>query len=293
MSCSSYKTGFLRGRLPSIVLIALALPAVAAADAGDFVIGAGVETDSQDSVAYSLLGDIAVADATWLSASVAYSGIDAPIRQDVDFLYADVGIDHFFDPVGIRFGVSYWGDSDLLDSNDLRGSIYTRGEGRMLSFDAEHRQFNFNIPAIDAQPRADVEFDGTGAGLSTRFDVSDRVSFSASGMSYEYSREFNLGDDAARVVDVLTFSRLSVLSSLVDWRARAGLDIDFGLRSLQLSLSKWRGVVDKSSNVGATIGFLTPVGNRADLEISLGYDDSNLYGDVTFVSVFVYLYGGN
>ena len=292
MSSSSFATGSLRERLQSILLVALALPATAAA-AGDFVIGAGVETDSQDSIAFSLLGDVAVGESTWLSASVGYSGVDAPVREEVDYLYVDVGIDHFFDPVGIRFGVSYWGDSDLLDSNDLRGSIYSRGEGRMLSFDAEHRQFTFDIPALDAQPRADVEFDATGAGLSARFDVSDSVSFSASGMSYEYSREFNLGDDAARVVDLLTFSRLSVLSSLVDWRARAGLDFDFGLQSLQLSLSKWRGVVDKSSNVGATIGFLTPVGNRADLEISLGYDDSNLYGDVTFLSVFIYLYGGD
>ena len=273
-------------------MLVVALPAIATADPGDFIIAAGVETDSEDSLALSLLGDVALGESTWLSASVAHSGVDVPIRQEVDFLYADVGIDHFFDPVGIRIGVSYWGDSDLLDSNDVRGSFYSRGERSSLSFDAEHRQFNFAVPAIGLMPQTDVEFDGTGAGLSGRIDLNDNVSLSASGMSYEYSREFNIGD-AARISDLLNFSRLSVLSSLVDWRARVGMDIDVGLRNLQFGLSRWRGVVDKSNNFGATIGFLTPIASRADVEISVGYDDSNLYGEVTFVSVFVYLYGGN
>lgn len=268
------------------------VPLIAAAEPGDFVIGAGIDSDSQDGLAVSLLGDIALAERTWLSTAFTYSDVDVPIRQDVDYLYADIGLDHNFEPLGIRFGVSYWGDSDILDSNDVRGSIYTRSDKSTLSFNAEHRQFDFAIPALDVRPQADVEFDATGAGLSGRIGVSDSVSISASGMRYEYSREFNVGD-AARVVDLITFTRLSALSSLVDWRVRAGMDIDVGLRSWQLGVSKWRGVVDKSNNFGATIGFLTPIANRADLELTFGYDDSDLYGDVTFFSAFLYLYGGN
>lgn len=273
-------------------MLLTALPLLAAADPGDFVIGAGAETDSQDGLAVSILADVALADDTWLSASASHSGVDLPVRQEVDYLYADLGVDHLFDPVGMRFGLSYWGDSDILDSTDMRGSLYSRGDNGTLSIEGEYREFDFNIPALDALPRATVGFDATGVGLSGRVNVGEAVSLNAAGMSYEYSRDFNAGD-AARVVDLLTFTRLSVLSSLVDWRASAGISIDSGLKQWRVNLSRWRGIVDRSNNFGATLSFMTPVSRRADLEISLGYDDSNLYGDVTFLSVFMYFYGGN
>lgn len=270
-------------------MLAATLPAMA--DPGEFVIGAGVEGDSEDGLALTLLGDVAIADATWLSGSIAESGVDDPTRRTVDYLYADFGIDHFFDPVGVRVSVSYWGNSDLLDSFDVRGSVYSRGESTYLSIDAERRDFEFEIPARDTLPDVDVGFDANGIGLSGRVDVSDNVSLRAGGMSYEYSRDFRIGD-AARLTDLLTFSRLSVLTSLVDWRASAGIDIDIGMRQLSFNLSRWRGIVDRSTNSGATITFLTPLTRRTDLELSLGHDDSNLYGDVTFLSAYLYFYGG-
>ncbi len=280
------RTGRLTGLLVALV------PLASAADPGDFLIGAGAETDSEDGLAVSVLGDLAIGDKTWLSAGVSHSGVDLPVRQEVDYLYADIGLDHHFDPVGIRFGLSYWGDSDILDSNDLRGSIYSRGDSGTLSVDGEYREFDFNIPALDVLPRATVGFDAKGIGLSGRVDVSDSVSLSASGISYEYSRDFDVGD-AARVVDLLTFTRLSVLSSLVDWRGSAGIGIDMGLKRLQFDVSRWRGVVDRSDNFGITLRYMAPMSRRTDIELSIGYDDSDLYGDVTFLSLFVYLYGGN
>ncbi|NNC77278.1 MAG: hypothetical protein HKN77_04895 [Woeseiaceae bacterium] len=271
-------------------MLAFTVPAIA--DPGDFVIGAGVESDSEDGLAFSLLGDIAVGQDTWLSASASHSGVDGPARRNVDYLYADIGIDHFFDPVGMRVSVAYWGNSDLLDSNDIRGSVYSRGDRGSISIDAERRDFDFTVPELDAAPRVGVGFDANGLGLTGRLEVSPAVSLRASGMSYEYSRDFRIGD-APRLLDLLTFSRLSVLTSLVDWRANAGIDIDIGLRQLQFSVSKWRGIVDRSDNIGATISILTPLTRRSDVEFSLGYDDSDRYGDVTYLSAFIYFYGGN
>lgn len=276
-------------RFAGALLYALAAPAIA--DPGDFVIGAGVEGDSEDGLAFSLLGDVAVADHTWLSASISESGVDDATRRTVDYLYADLGIDHYFDPVGVRVAVSYWGNSDLLDSVDVRGSIYSRGESTYLSIDAERRDFEFTVPARDTLPIVDIGFDATGLGLSGRVDVSDNVSLRGGGMSYEYSRDFRFGD-ATRLTDLLTFSRLSVLTSLVDWRASAGIDVDIGLRQLSFNVSRWQGIVDRSDNVGATITLLTPLTRRTDLELALGYDDSDLYGNVTFLSAYLYFYGG-
>lgn len=264
----------------------------ALADPGDFIVGAGIETDTEDGFAVALLGDVTIAEDTWLSGSVARSGVDDPSRRTIDYLYADLGVDRFFDPAGIRVGISYWGDSDLLDSFDVRGAIYSRSESTYLSIEAEHRDFEFAIPARDTLPNVDIGFDATGLGLSGRIDASEAVSLRAGGMAYEYSRDFRIGD-APRLIDVLTFSRLSVLTSLVDWRAGVGIDVKLGSRQLRFDISRWQGVVDRSDNVGATIALLLPLTRRTDLELSLGYDDSDLYGDVTFLSAYLYLYGGN
>jgi hypothetical protein len=35
-----------------------------------------------------------------------------------------------------------------------------------------------------------------------------------------------------------------------------------------------------------------PLSDRSDIEFGLGYDASDLYGNVTFFSLFLYFYGG-
>jgi hypothetical protein len=34
-----------------------------------------------------------------------------------------------------------------------------------------------------------------------------------------------------------------------------------------------------------------PMTDRTDIELGVGYDDSELYGDVTFLSVYLFFYG--
>jgi hypothetical protein len=275
-----------------LFLTACCCSAAVLAEPGDFVIGGGIEADSEDGVSLSMLGDVGIGQDTWLSVGLAHSDVDVPRQGELDTWYADLGLDHFFEPVGVRVGVAYWGNSDLLESTDVRGSVYTRGDGGMLSVDAEHREFDFNFLATDFLPRFNVGFDANGLGLSGRIAASENVNLRAVGMRYEYSRDFET-ENTDRVVAVLTNSRLSVLSSLVDWRAGLGVGIDMGLRHWQLDLNKWRGAVDNSDNIGATLSFLSPLSQRTDIEFSLGYDDSDLYGAVTVLSVFLYFYGGH
>ncbi len=262
------------------------------ADAGVFVVGAGLEADSADGVAVTLIGDVSIADDTWLSAAVARSTVDIPRRDDTSTWYADLSIDHFFDPGGIRVGVAYWGDSTILDSTDARLSFYTRGEKGFLSVEGEHRDFDLVLPPVGMFPGAERPFTAAGLGLNGRLNVTDDVSFRASGMSYEYDVDFGVGE-TDRVVDLLSISRLSLLSSLTDWRASVGIDVDFGPQRLSFDVARWQGSIDDGDNYGATIAFLSPISSRADLEISFGYDDSDLFGDVTILSFFVYFYGGN
>ena len=273
-----------------LVLILFAGNAIAAGDG--FLIGAGVESDSEDGIRGSFIGGIGVSEDTWLSVGLSKSSVELPIRRDINTVYADVELDHFFDPVGIRIGVSYWGDSDVLDSNDWRVSLYWRGEKVTLSGIYEFRDFDFTVPSLDLAASREFMFDADGLGASARFELSDNVSLTLGGKAYDYSVDF-VPLENRDVLSLISVSRLSLINSLIDSRANLGLAIDSGLKRWELEFSTWKGEVDKARTNSLTVRFLMPVGGKADIEFGLGYDDSDIYVDVTFLSLFLYFYGGN
>lgn len=256
-----------------------------------YVLGAGAEADAEGGLSLTLLGDVGLGEATWLSAAIAHSETDALIRGSVSTVYGDLGLDHFFEPVGVRVGIAYWGDSDTLDSVDVRGALYWRGENASLSVDAEQREFDlqFGIPGF-IRPRS-FSFDATGIGLTSRFDLSESTSVSLHGMDYDYSIDLRVGD-ARNIRDLVSVTRLSMVSSLVDYRAGVGVSFEAGLKEWGLEYATWRTAVDGAKTNSFTVRWLTPMSSRTDIELGLGYDDSDLYGDVGFLSVFVYFYGG-
>ncbi len=256
-----------------------------------FIIGGGVEGDSSDGLSGAVVVDVGLTEKTWLSATAAYSSVDVANGQSINSRYGDLTLDHWFEPLGVRVGVSYWGDSDVLDSNDWSLSLYWRNDDFSIAGDYEFRDFTFEIPQTDFFPGRTVEFDADGIGLTASIELTDDVDLRFSGMAYDYS--INLGLDRNRgILDLLSFSRLSLINSLVDHRAYATLGVDVGERRLQFELGKWEGEVDGGTTRSATVRFMTPMGKSSDVEFSLGLDDSDLYGSVTFLSVFVFFYGG-
>ena len=272
-----------------IVLLLLASGALAN---DGYIIGFGLEGDTADGLSASVLTDFAIARNTWLSAAAAKSTVELPRNDSIDSWYGDLGIDHWFDPVGVRLGLSYWGDNDTLDSNDWRSSVYWRSDKAMIAADYEFRDFRFVLPATDFFPGRVARFDANGIGLTTRFNVTSRTSFSLYGMDYDYSANLRL-DQNRPILDLLTFSRLSLINSLVDYRAGVRLGVENAQQYWSLDLSSTKGEVDGGTTRSATLRLLTPLGKGSDVEISLGVDDSDLYGDVTFLSVFLYFYGGS
>lgn len=257
-----------------------------------YILGLGVEGDSADGLSVSVIGDIAVAENTWITGALARSTVDASSSESLETWLGDLGFDHWFDPVGVRLGASYWGDSDTLDSKDLRGSIYWRSGKFTIAGDYEFRDFRFDLPATNFFPGRTARFDANGVGLTTRFDVTEKVSLGLYGMDYEYSVNLRL-DDNRRLLDLLSFSRLSLINSLVDYRAGITMGLEAGKQYWRLDLSSWEGEMDGSATRSATVRLLTPMGKGSDIEFSLGVDDSDLYGNVTFFSVFLYFYGGS
>jgi hypothetical protein len=259
--------------------------------AGEYVVAAGVQGDSADGIAFVLLGDLAVGEETWLSAGVARSSVDLNVRDELQTWYGDFALDHFFDPAGIRLGVAYWGDNSLLDSTDLRASLYFRGGRGYLSFDYEFRNFELDLPAFDFLRRRQVNFDANGFGLGARLDLTDDVDLRVRGMSYDYSVNLRFDPDR-ELVNLISVTRLSLLNTLVDYRASLGLGIDFGLKRVEFEVAQWEGAVAGSRTNSYSLRFLTPISARNDIEFELGYDDSENYGEVTVFSVLLYFYGG-
>lgn len=256
-----------------------------------FIVGAGIEGDSSDGFAVAALGEFGVAEKTWLSATLAQNTVDSADGTDVDSLFADIGFDHWFDPVGIRLGLSRWGDNDSLDSDDWRASLYWRADGFSFAADYERRDFTFDLPAAGLFPRRSVSFDATGVGATLRFDVGDTADLSLSGMGYDYDANLRLDSNRA-LTDLLSFSRLSLITTLVDYRVSATVGVDAGKRRWQFNVGSWESEADSSGTRSMTVSLLNPLGENADIEFTLGLDDSELYGNVTFFSVFVYFYGG-
>ena len=258
--------------------------------AENWIVGLGVEGDSADGLAGTVFGDVAVAENTWLTGSIARNTVDRSPLPSIDTWYTSLGVDQWFDPVGVRLGAAYWGDSDVLDSRDWRGSVYWRSGRVTLGADYEYRDFDFTLPATDFFPGRIISFDTNGLGLTTRFELTDSASVSFAGMKYDYSIDLRLGDNR-RLLDFLSFSRLSLINSLVDHNALMAFGLDVGDRRWQLEAGTWKSAVDGSESQSITVRFLTPVGARSDVEFGLGIDESDVYGSVTFFSVFLYLYG--
>ena len=272
----------------ALVLLFVCTPAFAGEG---FVIGLGVESDNADGLAGVVIGEFGLTKETWLSTAVGRNTVDRPDSTGIDSWYGHIGVDHWFKPVGVRAGVSYWGDRDSLDSTDFNGSLYWRNDRFSIAADYEFRDFEVDLPAIGMIAARNVGFDADGIGVTTRLDVTDNVDIGLSGMDYDYSVNLRI-DDNRPLLDFLVFSRLSLINSLVDYRAYATLGVDMGERRLELNVGRWKGEVDGGTTTSATARFLTPLGAASDVEFALGYDDSDLYGGVTFFSVFLYFYGG-
>jgi hypothetical protein len=273
-----------RKALPVLLLAGNAL----AADG--WIAGIGAEGDTGDGLAGVVFADVAVSEKTWLTGSIGGNTVELPRRQSIDTRFGSLGVDHWFDPVGMKLEVAYWGDSDILDSQDVGGSLYWRSDRVMLAGDYEYRDFSFTIPATNQFPGRTVEFDAHGIGLTTRLELTESARLGFAGMAYDYSVDLRLDDNRA-ILDLLSFSRLSLINSLVDHSAFLTLGIDAGEQSWQLEAGTWQGAVDGGTTRSATLRFLTPIGRTSDVELGIGLDDSDLYGSVTFFSVFLYFYG--
>jgi hypothetical protein len=273
----------------AVMAAMLLLTRVAATESDGFILGFGGEADTAGGRAVAAFGDLGVTKKTWLSAMLAQTMTGSGPRS-LDTVYAGLAIDHWFEPVGIRVAAAYWGDDEILDSTDLRTSIYFRNEALSISADYERRNFDLTIGAnVLPRPRV-IEFYGDGYGAKARLVVGDATALSLGGMGYSYSRDISLQPDID-ILRIFSSSRLGLMNSLLDYRFSAGIDWSVGSRTIDLQLERWQTVIDQGyvDSIGA--GLLTPVNQFSDVELRFSYDYSDTFGKTITLSVFYYFFG--
>ncbi len=257
----------------------------------DYAIGLGIESDDAGGTGVAGFADIGLNQNARFSLLFGKTRIDLTNEIKLNTTFGDIGVDYYFDPVGIRMELAYWGDNDIFDSVDWRGAMYWRNDTVSVSGDLEYRDFEFDIFRDSVLPGQDIRFHAKGYGLSSRIRLNDRFSLNLRGINYDYNVDLRLDADR-RIFNLLSISRLSLINSLVSYRLSAGLGINMGKSVLSLDVANWKGEVDGSTTYSSTIRFLTPLGKTRDIEFGLGVDDSDAYGSVAFFSVYLYFYGG-
>jgi hypothetical protein len=264
----------------------------AAHGSGDgFVAALGAEVDTEQAWSASAALDFAIREDTWIRASATHSSSSGALR-DLDSWYADIELDHSFDPLGVRIGAGYGGDTDLLDSVDLRGSIYLRQPDYRVSVDFERRDFDFVFRTLLLPEGRTIEFSANGLGLNGRLRTGKRATVYAGGMWYDYSRNLRLQQDTDSL-RFLSRSRIALTSSLLDHRWHAGVELEFGLKSLDFAFGRWQSAVEQRRVDSISVGFLMPMSHASDIEFRVAFDDSDDFGRSTVFSVFLYFFGGS
>jgi hypothetical protein len=84
-----------------------------------------------------------------------------------------------------------------------------------------------------------------------------------------------------------------MINSLIDYRFNAGLEFNFGLKIIAVTAGRWQTAIDGSSVDSYSLGFLTPVSDRVDMELRVALDDSETFGRATALSIYLYYFGGS
>lgn len=256
-----------------------------------YLLGGGLEVDADNGLRGGVLAGLELGEDTWLSGAASVGSFELGNGDSGDLSYFDLDLDHFFDPFGVRVGAAYWGDPDLLDSNDWRASGYFRNERIFLGVDYEFRDFDFIIPPSDFFVGREFNFDAEGLGATIRIPLGEKASIAFSGMQYDYSVDFE-PNDAANAARLISATRLSLLNELIDHRFSASLGFDAGAHRIELDYATWEGVIGLVRTNSYTIRYILPATARLDMECSLGFDESELDDGVVYASIYVFFFGG-
>jgi hypothetical protein len=270
--------------------IAAAQPRAEADDVkGSWMLGLGaqVDEDSNDSALGTF--NVGVGRTTWLSVALGSSSSPAD-RADIEADTFVIGIDHRLPKVGFTLEAEEWGDSGVLEAQDLSGSVYFDRESWRIALGYETR--DIDIPFTVTGPLGNT-FQRTLQTGAESYSVDARVALGEYWRLYlgiaDYDYERNL-NALPRIdsLNLLSTSALTLANSFIDHERSIGAEREIGRTLLSMRFASDRSAIDGSKFDTYDFAVLVPLGRRVDLEINLGsgrseFFDASHYGGLLFL----------
>jgi hypothetical protein len=274
--------------------LAAAQPGAAPEDVkGSWMVGVGAQVDenSNDSVLATL--NFGVGRTTWLSLAAGRSSSPAD-RADIEADTLVLGLDHRLPKVGFTLEAEDWGDSGVLETRDLAGSVYFDRDSWRVAFGYENR--DIAIPFTVTGPLGNTirRTFHTGAdsySLDARFALGEYWKLYLGVAEYDYERNLNA---IPRIdsLNMLSTSTLTLANSFIDHERSIGAEREIGRSLFSMRFATDRSAIDGSKFDTYDFAVLVPLGARIDLEVNVGsgrsdFLDSGYYGGLLFL-----VYGG-
>ncbi len=268
--------------------------AAASAQARDVILGAGIGTDDSGGQSIAALVDVELTEATYVTVSGGYSEADTLIDAIATRSF-DLALSHNFDPISVRLEAGIWGDSDLVESDDIRANIAFSNKRLRIGLDAERRDidFQFTLDPIGALPGVSREValkaDGLGASLRLR---NDGWSAFVRGVRYDYDRDldqFVLLERLRR----LQPTTLTLAGALRDDTIAAGVEFELGEHLLGVDYTRDTLAIGDIRVDSISLIWTAPASQRSDLELSLGYSEAEDGDGAVFLNAFLYFFAGS
>jgi hypothetical protein len=276
-------------------LAALAAPAAQAQptqppDArGTWMLGIGGQVD--DESGQSALGtfNVGVGRSTWLSVAAGRTSSPAD-RADIEASIVVLGLDQRFEKVGFTLEAERWGDSGVLETDDLAGSVYFDGGGWRLSVGYETR--DIAIPFTLTGPlggtlRRTTDVGAESYSLDARIALGERWQLYVGVAEHDYERDLSVLPRIG-ALNLLSTSTITLANSFIDHERSIGVERELARSLLNFRFATDRSAIDGSRFESFDAAMLFPLTRRLDLEVNVGrghseFFDAGVYGGLLFL----------
>jgi hypothetical protein len=274
--------------------LAAAQPAASSGDVkGSWMLGLGaqVDEDSNDSVLGTF--SVGVGRTTWLSFAAGRSTSPAD-RAAIEADTLVIGLDHRLPKVGFTLEAEEWGDSGVLETRDLAGSVYFDRESWRMALGYETR--DIDVPFTVTGPlgntfRRTLQTGADSYSLDARVALGERWRLYLGVAEYDYERNLNA---IPRIdsLNLLSTSTLTLANSFIDHERSIGAEREIGRTLLSMRFATDRSAIDNSKFETYDFAVLVPLGARVDLEINLGSGRSDFFDAGRYGGLLLLVYGG-
>jgi hypothetical protein len=259
---------------------------------GAWMLGLGAQVDSEESDSQLATLYVGVGSSTWLTLIAGQSTSPAD-RADIEADTLAIGVDHRFDKVGFTLEAERWGDSGVLETQDLSGSVYFDRDGWRVGFG--YRTRDIEIPFTLTGPlggtiRRTAQMSADSISFDARLDVAEHWKVYFGLAEHDYERNLN-ALPRIQSLNLLSASTLTLANSFLDHERYLAFQREFGQVSLNMRAATDRSAIDDSKFDSLEAAVLFPIGSRVDLEVNVGSGRSEFFGSGTYGGLLFLIYG--